>query len=821
MRPSGLHGTGLPEIGSQLPPPDVRGGPSSHSMPRLPITAAATLLGLAAIVAPAQDAPDLSGVDAAIEKGVAWLLKIQEADGSWRGPQPEYYHGMTALAVYTLIKCGLPVTHPAVAAGLASVKSHPVERTYDLGLVLMLYQAIGDGRPMDEVKKHADRLVKTMGNGKKTTGPRWGYPGDHPGNGYTHTDLSNTQYAILGLRAAKQSGYKAGSTEFWSAIARDLIERQEAYGGFGYAGRDKASASMTVAGITCLVVAQEFLGEDAELGLRGKIRGAINMGVQWLDDHWAVDRMVDLRNEKGVTNRWLYYYLYGLERFGAFAEMERIGKHVWYPEGAASILKRQKGDGRWQAETSDKGDDDTCFALLFLRRGSRASGGPRTRAAPAAAAGALTIASNGDNPLSAWIRALGPQVQDHLLSGAKPRRLTWMVGDAPAATIEPVEKPDALTTEVCHLRHTVTRNGAHRVVARLELASPSGETVAVLESNPIVVQVDNVEEPWQREAARDSGGNLIEPPPRPLPKVLPATASSSIDGGRDALKAIDHQFATHWLCGRDDKEPWIEVKLARAVTANVVKLTSASSYTEAADRYARPRDIEVRLNDGAPVNLRLEDTVQRKQWVRFTGQIVHTIRIRIRSVYRGEAEANAAGFKEIELFYLNPKDGAEPEGALSLRPGVELVLAPARTEAVEWRYTFEPPGEGWFGEEFRDERWPRGKSGFGSSKIAYASERTLWESREIWLRREFTLPKGDLGELRIEILHDDHADVWVNGVHAAFADAWSKAGYRTLPLSPESAATLRPGRNLIAVRCVNTGGPGSIDVSLVRLLKPR
>jgi len=32
--------------------------------------------------------------------------------------------------------------------------------------------------------------------------------------------------------------------------------------------------------------------------------------------------------------------------------------------------------------------------------------------------------------------------------------------------------------------------------------------------------------------------------------------------------------------------------------------------------------------------------------------------------------------------------------------------------------------------------------------------------------------------------------------------------------SPEAAATLKPGRNTVAVHCKNTVGPGFIDVSI-------
>ena len=61
-----------------------------------------------------------------------------------------------------------------------------------------------------------------------------------------------------------------------------------------------------------------------------------------------------------------YYYLYGLERAGMLYGTEKFGNHNWYNEGANFLLSKQGADGKWGNRKN------TCFAILFLRKATRA-----------------------------------------------------------------------------------------------------------------------------------------------------------------------------------------------------------------------------------------------------------------------------------------------------------------------------------------------------------------------------------------------------------------------------------------------------------------
>ena len=65
--------------------------------------------------------------------------------------------------------------------------------------------------------------------------------------------------------------------------------------------------------------------------------------------------------------------------------------------------------------------------------------------------------------------------------------------------------------------------------------------------------------------------------------------------------------------------------------------------------------------------------------------------------------------------------------------------------------------------------------------------RTDWNTPDIWLRREFTLPDRELGNLALRIHHDEDVEVYVDGMLAASASGYT-ADYEKLPLTAAAKA---------------------------------
>lgn len=135
---------------------------------------------------------------------------------------------------------------------------------------------------------------------------------------------------------------------------------------------------------------------------------------------------------------------------------------------------------------------------------------------------------------------------------------------------------------------------------------------------------------------------------------------------------------------------------------------------------------------------------------------------------------------------------------------------------MSWRYTTSDPGEQWLRADFNDNAWQQGNGGFGTTQTPNALVNTVWNTTDIWLRREFTLGAEDLRDAQLQLHHDEDAEIYLNGVLAARADSFSE-NYVVTNISLAALATLKPGVNRMAVHCHQTGGGQFIDVGIVVL----
>ena len=739
-----------------------------------------------------------------IDKGVRWLLKTQEPDGSWQGPDADIYRGFTALAIYTLIKCGLSTEHPAIQIGAAFIRRQKYERTYDLGVALMAMQALGEPLvPKSEIARLADKLVETCGNGSSARQARWGYPFSHSGTeALGYQDLSNTQYALLGLRAAHKAGVEVGDRAFWVRIARALIDDQGSYGGFGYRNASNPNSSMTTAGLTGLLVCRDILETHNERGLRHEVRGRINRGFDWLASHWSVTQVM---TPNGPRPGWYYYYMYGLERVGAFDGRDKIGEHHWHTEGARELIRNQRDNGSW-----DNSETSTCFALLFCRRGSRVTVPPRTQAPDAKPKKELpfVIGANKANPLYASARSLSNELREQVSKNGGQIQLRWELDDVIVAEHD-VDLRN-LFLRKSYLEHEFKHNGRHRVRGLLSIPTAKGPA-KIVESNIIEFEIDDVVERRHRRAITDHDANLVHG----ARAVATASSESPNFNGHvspNASAAIDGRYATPWWCAQGDRRPWISIRLGRPQSASALKLAGAArTHSFVRTRFPRPKDIRVTLNGRRPQSYRLADDVMRKQVIRFPPQSVKTVKIEIVSVYPGEGDRTRTGFKEIELLAQVDHDATDDDSS-RVRAVAEVVTRSGRKAAM-WRYFTKAPGDAsWTKPKAKLSRWRRGKGPFGGPETRRPA--TAWKEAALWMRTSFELPKT-IGELLVDIRVHGKASVWINGI-AAF-DVDDTAGRdRSFRIVGEVAKALHTGKgNVIAIMATSPSKARRIDVGVL------
>lgn len=334
-------------------------------------------------------------VNEAIDRGVRYLIDHQDIDGSWPGDRNHYDVGGTALNAYALVKSGVSSKHVSVRRALAYIDAHPPHKTYEAGCVLMLYSSLDHARYRERSEQIVDLLVEwQVGD--------WGYPGGHSNPAAAHTDLSNTQYGALGFFAATKMGLEVPKVA-WRELAKTTLRYQHPYGGFGYVPGQKPKGSMTAAGTAILALCLPHLSG----GMRTECQAGLNGGIRWLDEHFQPTE------NTGAGQSWLLYYLYGVERVGAFVDRDRFNKMDWYREGARYLVGKQTGEGGWKGE--GRPHASTSFALLFLNRASA----PISSATLAQRIYGeddpeveVNLRAAGDTPLSVWVSSFGTPLLD-------------------------------------------------------------------------------------------------------------------------------------------------------------------------------------------------------------------------------------------------------------------------------------------------------------------------------------------------------------------------------------------------------------------------
>jgi hypothetical protein len=343
-----------------------------------------------------------SRVSEAIVRAANWLLLRQKDDGSWSSPfDATYPMGATAFATLALLKAGIPAGHPRIERAFAFLRKQKLRKTYEVGILLMAldakYGVAKDPFEKDEVDRYGNRVVAEpcaehaskddlawMKQGvdflvANQTGGHWRYPE----GGF---DLSNTQYALLGLKAADRCGLKV-PLEVWRSSLTFLLGYQDADGaevalrgnevrgryriewsekakarGFRYVAKAPVTGAMTTAGAAGLMICQGMLWKSRKFDgdARARTRAAVRDALAWMQVNF------DVTTNPGGGEGAHFYYLYGLERMAISGHVRFLGTYDWYADGAEVLLHEQEDLGCWGGEQVV----ETCYALLFLKRSS-------------------------------------------------------------------------------------------------------------------------------------------------------------------------------------------------------------------------------------------------------------------------------------------------------------------------------------------------------------------------------------------------------------------------------------------------------------------
>ncbi len=326
------------------------------------------------------DAELVEKVKNSIDKGVRYLKKNQGKDGDWEslvlGNIIGLKGGTTALATLALLNSGVKPDDPSVAKALEYLRKLTPDKTYVRALQTMAFAEARQSKDLPRIEENV-RWFKEKALYRNGRLEGWSYPGNDI------ADNSNTQYALLGLYAAKTAGVKVDE-KLWRDILDYYTRTQHednriprgGYWTYHNAGGDNASFTMTVGGACGLLIAHMGL-DSSEQGLDDATGVAARCGLYSENDalakglHWVGAKF------NFIEGKSYFYNFYGIERLGRLSGQRFIGKIDWYREGCERLVRAQELDGSFVARAEERRNSidagqpiiTTSFGLLFLSKG--------------------------------------------------------------------------------------------------------------------------------------------------------------------------------------------------------------------------------------------------------------------------------------------------------------------------------------------------------------------------------------------------------------------------------------------------------------------
>jgi hypothetical protein len=319
-------------------------------------------------------------IKAAIQNATNSLLAVPD-------DQIGEYH--VGIMIYTLSKAGLsednPVVQKLIKRLLAKFKPEGYVPTqhhlYEAAIDCAGLEAVNAAKYAPQINQVVEYVYRTQGDNGS-----WFYQNQNQGN---NGDTSISQYAILCLWTGARAGIVIRA-DVLEKSAKWHLQSQQSDGSFLYhpIERGKPTITMTAAGTGTLSIIRLMFFGEREIRAQDRVLGVLeavddsSLGQSRLRTVGKTDlkaRELDIAADKGVSwieknytftehmeERWKYYYVYTLERMTAVLNIQTIGDHNWYIDGAALLLKFQAATGNWR----DGYDviSDTCFGLLFLIR---------------------------------------------------------------------------------------------------------------------------------------------------------------------------------------------------------------------------------------------------------------------------------------------------------------------------------------------------------------------------------------------------------------------------------------------------------------------
>lgn len=146
------------------------------------------------------------------------------------------------------------------------------------------------------------------------------------------------------------------------------------------------------------------------------------------------------------------------------------------------------------------------------------------------------------------------------------------------------------------------------------------------------------------------------------------------------------------------------------------------------------------------------------------------------------------------------------------KQAMQVILPMAGSEAWKGYFTFDKPEDNWTSPDYSADKWNVGKGAFGTND--QPAVRTEWNTKDIWVRREFTLDDININNsIYLKYSHDDIFELFLNG-EKIVSTGYEWKNNVLIELKEDVKKKLRKGKNVIAAHCHNTTGGAYVDFGI-------
>jgi hypothetical protein len=313
---------------------------------------------------PQAESVDPRRVDEAVRREVDYLRAARTPGVGLAGVNDSY-----ELVLLTFAHAGVPETDLRFRELFQKMMEEPLTHTYKVVLQAMILEEVRRVKYPAKIAQGAQFLVDNQcQNGQWS----YGEPSEFVKEVPPPRDVATSSGDRSGVREFDRSG------DSKPRVTRRIAVRKMKEGparGWCYARKDvcakahRPSFGRTAGGVASLAIYDYLLDLDAR---RDSVRRA---GIHWGAANWSVTENRGTPEFDPQPASELYDALYALERLGMLCglDLEKIGPHDGHAEGARAILDARRKDGSWSSGvTRCHPTWDTCFAILFLKKATRA-----------------------------------------------------------------------------------------------------------------------------------------------------------------------------------------------------------------------------------------------------------------------------------------------------------------------------------------------------------------------------------------------------------------------------------------------------------------